>query len=63
VNDFCLFGKNVPKVEADVWTFALNLKAAALVEVFELTQPTRIILDVKRSGGTAAVQSAGSPKH
>jgi hypothetical protein len=48
-----------PKVEADVWTFALNLKTEAAVEVFELTQPTRIILDVRQA--KAKSSSAHSP--
>lgn len=36
-----------PLVEEDSWTFALYLKAAVPVEVFELTAPTRIIFDLK----------------
>lgn len=40
-----------PKIEEDSWTFALHLRAAVPVEVFELTSPTRIILDLK--GGSA----------
>lgn len=36
-----------PKIEEDAWTFALHLRAAVPVEVFELTAPTRIILDLK----------------
>jgi hypothetical protein len=36
-----------PKVEEDTWIFALHLKAAVPVEVFELSSPSRIILDLK----------------
>jgi len=37
-----------PVLEEDAWTFVLELKEAFPVEVFELTHPVRIILDVKR---------------
>jgi hypothetical protein len=37
----------LPKVDEDTWTFALNLKSRTPVEVFELGQPARVILDVK----------------
>lgn len=43
----------LPKVEDDAWTFALHLRSAVPVEVFELTSPTRIIFDLK-SGASAA---------
>jgi hypothetical protein len=36
-----------PKVEEDTWIFALHLKAAVPVEIFELSSPSRIILDLK----------------
>lgn len=39
----------LPKVEEDAWTFALHLRTAVPVEVFELTSPTRIIFDLKNS--------------
>lgn len=48
-----------PKIEDDAWTFALHLRAAIPVEVFELTSPTRIILDLKGGG---ALMSELSPK-
>jgi len=51
----------LPKVETDVWTFALNLKAEAQVEVFELAQPTRIILDVRKSGTSRTSKPAEHP--
>jgi hypothetical protein len=41
-----------PKIEDDSWTFALHLKSAVPVEVFELTAPTRIIFDLKNGGVT-----------
>ena len=49
----------LPKVEEQVWTFALNLKKEVRVEVFELGAPTRIILDI-RSDTPKDVASAGS---
>ncbi len=36
----------LPKVEDDVWTFVLPIKTNAQVEVFELSQPVRIIMDI-----------------
>jgi len=42
-----------PIVDEDVWTFAIHLRAAVPVEVFELTAPTRIIFDLK--GGSALI--------
>ncbi|MBC7692727.1 MAG: hypothetical protein H7222_13275 [Methylotenera sp.] len=36
-----------PKMEEDFWTFSVLLKADSPVEVFELTQPVRIIVDVR----------------
>lgn len=48
-----------PIVEEDAWTFALHLRAAVPVEVFELSAPTRIIFDLK---GGAALISELTPK-
>lgn len=48
-----------PLVEEDSWTFALYLRAAVPVEVFELTAPTRIIFDLKAG---AAMMSELAPK-
>jgi hypothetical protein len=43
-----------PKLEEDSWTFALNLASDRPVEVFELKEPVRIIVDVRAGeGGTA----------
>ena len=42
-----------PLIEEDSWTFALYLRTVVPVEVFELSAPTRIILDLK--GGSALV--------
>jgi hypothetical protein len=39
-----------PKLEADSWTFALELKSARPVEVFDLANPVRIILDIRSQG-------------
>ena len=37
----------LPAVNPDQWTFVLNLKAGSPVEVFDLTQPARIITDIR----------------
>jgi hypothetical protein len=39
-----------PKVEDDSWTFALSLKSKHPVEVFELSNPVRLIFDIRTSG-------------
>lgn len=40
----------LPKIEDDSWTFVLGFKTGRPVEVFELSNPTRIIIDVKTEG-------------
>lgn len=44
----------LPKIEDDLWTFSIDLKQDSSVEVFELTTPVRLIVDIakKRTGGT-----------
>lgn len=37
----------LPVVHADQWSFVLNLKSGRPVEVFDLTQPARIITDIR----------------
>lgn len=37
----------LPRVEDNAWTFVLEMKAPHPVEVFELSGPTRVILDVQ----------------
>lgn len=37
----------LPKLEDKMWTFTVNLKSGRPVEVFELTDPARIIVDIK----------------
>ena len=37
----------LPAVHADQWSFVLNLKAGRPVEVFDLSQPARIITDIR----------------
>lgn len=37
----------LPKLEDDVWTFVIELKKGAPVEIFELSSPVRLILDLK----------------
>jgi hypothetical protein len=48
----------LPMVEKDRWSFVLHLKQATGVEVFELTKPTRIILDLQASAEHAAAHTA-----
>src|SRR4051794_39293047 len=36
-----------PRVEENLWTFSLELKAGSPVEVFELSEPVRIIVDIR----------------
>jgi hypothetical protein len=43
-----------PLLEEESWTFAIYLKAAMPVEVFELYAPTRIVFDLKSSGMNAS---------
>jgi hypothetical protein len=38
----------LPPMDGDSWTFVANLKTKRPVEVFELTNPVRIIMDIKR---------------
>jgi len=37
----------LPPMDGDSWTFTANLKSKRPVEVFELTHPVRIIMDIK----------------
>ncbi len=37
----------LPPMDGDSWTFVANLKSKRPVEVFELTNPVRLILDIK----------------
>lgn len=37
----------LPRLEDDVWTFVLELKQGAPVEIFELHSPVRLIVDLK----------------
>jgi hypothetical protein len=43
-----------PRVEEGLWTFALELKGSTPVEVFELSDPVRIIMDLRTSGDKKA---------
>jgi hypothetical protein len=47
----------LPKFEEDQWTFSVGLKGNGGVEVFELRQPTRIVLDIKTAGPVASLTS------
>jgi hypothetical protein len=48
----------LPKVEEDTWTFVFELKGDSPVEVFELSDPVRVIMDIKGGG----VPEGESPK-
>ncbi|MCM2323209.1 MAG: hypothetical protein NDJ90_08095 [Oligoflexia bacterium] len=37
----------LPVVEDGIWTFSMDLKAGKPVEVFELSEPVRIIIDIR----------------
>jgi hypothetical protein len=39
-----------PKLESDTWTFVLDLKSPQKIEVFELSDPVRIIVDLESAG-------------
>lgn len=38
----------LPRLEEDSWTFAFEMKSEASVEVFELSNPVRVIVDIQR---------------
>lgn len=38
----------LPRLEDDSWTFVFELKSESPVELFELTKPVRLILDIQR---------------
>ena len=38
----------LPRLEEDSWTFVLELKAESPVEVFELSNPVRLVMDIQR---------------
>ncbi len=40
----------LPRLDDESWTFVLGLKEGSPVEVFELSNPVRIIVDIKSSG-------------
>jgi hypothetical protein len=45
----------LPRVEEDSWTFAIELKGGRPVEVFELSNPVRLIMDIRsdaKGGGS-----------
>lgn len=51
-----------PRLDADHWSFALILKANLPVEVFELSDPVRIILDLKSKRGETKTAAVAKPK-
>jgi hypothetical protein len=48
----------MPRVEENTWTFVFGLKGESPVEVFELANPVRIIMDVKASARPATASGA-----
>ncbi len=52
----------LPKLDDQMWTFALELKADHSIEVFELQSPVRIILDVKQKLATTSALDAPLPR-
>lgn len=42
-----------PKLEEDSWTFAMETHSAYSVEAFDLSNPVRVIIDIKRKKGGA----------
>jgi hypothetical protein len=48
----------LPKVEDNTWTFVFELKGDSPVEVFELADPVRVIIDIKSS---IPVKAAAAP--
>ena len=51
----------MPRVEENTWSFVFGMKGDSPVEVFELTNPVRIIMDIK--GGVAAEHTGASAHH
>ncbi len=52
-----------PKLEEDSWTFALNLATDRPVEVFELKEPVRIIVDVRTGNNATSRKSSRRNAH
>jgi hypothetical protein len=48
----------LPKVEDSTWTFVMELKTEIPVEVFELSRPVRVILDLKVPKGAETAAKA-----
>ncbi len=44
----------LPKLEEDSWTFVFETKGEAPIEVFELSKPARIIMDIQTRKGTGS---------
>ncbi len=53
----------LPRLEEDTWTFVFELKGNTPVEVFELSNPVRVILDVKSSGRKPVVAHSQAKAH
>jgi hypothetical protein len=44
----------LPRLNDDSWTFVIGLKPRQSVEVFELSKPARIILDIRNESGASS---------
>lgn len=51
----------LPKVEDDTWSFVMGIKGGKSVEVFELTNPVRIVVDIKPSKSASAKPAPKAP--
>ena len=52
----------LPKVEDETWTFVFDLKGSSPIEVFELANPVRVIVDVKVQKSVATHSEIAKPK-
>jgi hypothetical protein len=53
----------LPRVEDNTWSFVFGLKGESPVEVFELSNPVRIIMDIKADPKTIPHESVPAPAH
>lgn len=54
----------LPRIDDEVWTFGIKLRQSRMVEVFELVEPPRLIIDIKNSAvGHSEVAGIESDSH
>ena len=51
-----------PKLDRQTWTFAVGLKTGRQVEVFELSNPVRIIMDIRTERAKVGQHSVKAPE-